>query len=97
MVRSSSPVSQPASCMVVNMGAFNLIEFVKTLGEPQPGLAVIGGVHVLQILSHSLAGRATAFAPLDVTNKVNATPCDTPAQCLVSGAPYASVLWCVCA
>lgn len=52
------------------MGAFNLIEFVKTIGEPQPGLSVIGGVHVLQILSHSLAGRATAFAPLDATNKV---------------------------
>ena len=71
MVRSSAPVSQPASCMVVDMGAFNLIEFVKTLGEPQPGLSVIGGVHVLQILSHSLAARATAFAPLDATNKVS--------------------------
>lgn len=56
--------------MVVDMGAFNLTEFVKTLGMPAPGLSVTGGVHVLQILSHSLAGRATMFAPLDATNKV---------------------------
>lgn len=70
MVRSSAPVNQPASCMVVDMGAFNLVEFVKTLGMPAPGLSVTGGVHVLQILSHSLADRATMFAPLDGTNKV---------------------------
>ena len=70
MVRSSVPTNQPASCLVVDMGAFNLIEFVKTLGMPAPGLSVTGGVHVLQILSHSLAGRATMFAPLDATNKV---------------------------
>ncbi len=56
--------------MVVDMGAFNLIEFVKTLGMPAPGLSVTGGVHVLQIISHSLAGRAIMFAPLDATNKV---------------------------
>ena len=71
MVRSSSPQSQPASCMVVDMGAFNLTEFVKTLGEPQPGLSVTGGVHVMQILSHSLAGRATLFDPLEPTNKAS--------------------------
>ena len=71
MVRSSTPGSQPASCMVVDMGAFNLVEFVRTLGMPAPGLSVTGGVHVLQILSHSLAGRATMFAPLDGTNKVD--------------------------
>ena len=70
MVRSSAPVNQPASCMVVDMGAFNLVEFAKTLGMPAPGLSVTGGVHVLQILSHSLADRATVFAPLDGTNKV---------------------------
>ena len=73
MVRSSTPTSQPASCMVVDMGAFNLVEFVKTLGLPAPGLSVTGGVHVLQILSHSLAARATVFAPLDATNKVCAS------------------------
>lgn len=56
--------------MVVDMGAFNLVEFAKTLGLPAPGLSVTGGIHVLQILSHSLAGRAAVFAPLDVTNKV---------------------------
>lgn len=55
------------------MGAFNLVEFVKTLGLPAPGLSVTGGVHVLQILSHSLAARATVFAPLDATNKVRAS------------------------
>ena len=70
MVRSSAPANQPASCMVVDMGAFNLVEFAKTLGMPAPGLSVTGGVHVLQILSHSLADRATVFAPLDGTNKV---------------------------
>lgn len=59
--------------MVVDMGAFNLTEFVKTLGEPQPGLSVIGGVHVMQILSHNLAGRATLFDPLEPTNKASLT------------------------
>ncbi|DBA93395.1 TPA: hypothetical protein ACH3X2_003664 [Trebouxia sp. C0005] len=78
MVRSSTPVNQPASCMVVDMGAFNLVEFVKTLGMPAPGLSVTGGVHVLQILSHSLAARATAFAPLDGTNKISHTFFDAP-------------------
>ena len=70
MVRSSTPSNQPASCMVVDMGAFNLVEFAKTLGLSAPGLSVTGGVHVLQILSYSLAARATEFAPLDATNKV---------------------------
>ncbi|DBA91536.1 TPA: hypothetical protein ACH3X1_003159 [Trebouxia sp. C0004] len=78
MVRSSTPVSQPVSCMVVDMGAFNLVEFVKTLGMPAPGLSVTGGVHVLQILSDSLADRATVFAPLDGTNKIAHTFFDAP-------------------
>ena len=71
MVRSSTPGNLQAPCMVVDMGAFNLVEFVRTLGIPAPGLSVTGGVHVLQILSHSLATRATMFAPLDATNKVD--------------------------
>ena len=81
MVRSSTPGSQPASCMVVDMGAFNLVEFVRTLGMPAPGLSVTGGVHVLQILSHSLAGRATMFAPLDGTNKVDSALRLAPCSC----------------
>ena len=70
MVQSTLTEAHNGKCLLVDMGAFHLAEFAKSLCMPFVGSAVHGGVPVLQVVPQTLAMRMLVFAPLDGTFKV---------------------------
>lgn len=76
MVQSTLTEAHNGKCLLVDMGAFHLVEFAKTLCMPLLGSAVHGGVHVLQVVPQTLSMRMLLFPVLDNTFKVGCT--DTP-------------------
>ncbi|DBA84440.1 TPA: hypothetical protein ACH3X1_006072 [Trebouxia sp. C0004] len=77
MVMSTS-VQGSGKALMVDMGAFHLAEFAKTLCLPFVGSAVHGGLHVVQVVSQPLAMRMLMIPALDDTFKVAPTFGDAP-------------------
>lgn len=71
MVQSTLTEAHNGKCLLVDMGAFHMVEFAKTLCLPFLGAAVHGGVHVLQVVPQTLAMRMLVFPVLDNTFKVS--------------------------
>ena len=71
MIHSTLTEAHNGKCLLVDMGAFYLLEFAKTLCQPFVGSAVHGGLHVLQVVPQTLAMRMLVFPLLDNTFKVS--------------------------
>ena len=96
MVQSTLTEAHNGKCLLVDMGAFHLVEFAKTLCLPFMGSAVHGGVHVLQVVPQTLAMRMLVFAALDNTFKVHLCFTSANAVCQVAVHVLLLVLWAAC-
>lgn len=70
MINSTVIETGGTLCVVIDMGAYHLAEFAKTLCRPYVGSAVHGGIHILQVVSRKLQPRTLTFPTFSTASKV---------------------------